>query len=273
MSFDAIKGNKIISKNKLGMSALISHPEKPSVEDQIRLFADVGFDSFFLSTGVTDRFDLIPEWASLARGCGMDFEAVHHPTGNVDAVWTGGEGREIYERGVRRNIEFCSDGEVSKLVLHVGASSTLEPSESGLELWRRLERYAELNGVRLCYENSTSPAVFEAVARGAGAYHGVCHDIGHQSCYTPQHKYEELFGNRLIYTHLHDNIGEGGGDLHLLPGDGIIDFGAYFERLRASGYGGTLNLELSCYHRAEYREMSFESFVRLAYERLFALTK
>ena len=132
---------------------------------------------------------------------------------------------------------------------------------------------AELNGVRLCYENSTSHAVFEAVARGVGAFHGICHDVGHQSCYTPQENYENRFGSRIAYTHLHDNLGIGGGDLHLLPGDGIIDFPSYFDALRAVGYKGTFNLELSCYHRAEYKEMTFESFVRLAYERLVALTK
>lgn len=261
------------SKNKLGMSALISHPETPGIEEQIRLFARVGFDSFFLSSGVTDRFDLIPEWSALAREGGIEFEAVHHPTGNVDAVWTGGEGRENYERGVRQNIELCSEGEVARLVLHVGSSPSVTPNDDGLELWHRLEQYAEHQGVMLCYENSTAPEVFEAVARNAGAYHGVCHDVGHQSCYTPHKRYEETFARRIAYTHLHDNLGAGRGDLHFLPGDGVINFGAYFERLRAASYGGTLNLELSCYHRAEYREMSFESFARLAYERLVALTK
>ena len=43
-----------------GMSALASHPETKTIEEQISVFAGCGFDSFFLSTGVTDQFKKIP---------------------------------------------------------------------------------------------------------------------------------------------------------------------------------------------------------------------
>ena len=53
--------------SKLGMSILISHPDSYSIEEQIPLFADAGFDSFFLSCGVTEDFSKIPIWAEIAE--------------------------------------------------------------------------------------------------------------------------------------------------------------------------------------------------------------
>ena len=49
--------------NPIGMSLMISHPDKLSIEEQISLFAKVGFDSFFLSYGVTNTFEQIPFWS------------------------------------------------------------------------------------------------------------------------------------------------------------------------------------------------------------------
>ena len=51
-------GNKRL---KLGMSILNSHPEKLSIENQIELFAEIGFHSIFLSSGVTQDFSKIPK--------------------------------------------------------------------------------------------------------------------------------------------------------------------------------------------------------------------
>lgn len=254
-------------QNKLGMSALISHPEKKSIDEQMRIFAAVGFESFFLSSGVTNEFDKIPFWAACARECGILFEAVHAPSDMVDSVWLGGEASLQYQSTTRRIIDLCSDGGVEKLVLHTGNDQKLSPNERGIEFWRNLEDYSSSRGVVLCYENSNTPALFEAVVGSSSAPHGICHDIGHQLCYTQSINSLSLFGDKILYTHIHDNLGDGR-DLHLLPGDGINDWKAYFSQITAIGYSGTLNLELSCYHRPDYCQMSFESFAKTAHKRL-----
>ncbi len=258
--------------NKLGMSILISHPAQRSIDEQIRLFAKTGFDSFFLSSGVTDRFDRIPEWSRLAGRHGIAFEAVHNPAAGVDSVWQDVEAGKDYETTTRKILDLCSAGEVSKLVLHVGALPTTQVSDAGLEFWGRMERYAKARGVKLCYENSNVPELFAAVVENADGYHGICHDVGHQLCYTPEKEYEKKYAGAFQYTHLHDNLSDGR-DMHLLPGDGKLDWPAYLSRLEKADYQGTLNLELSCYHSQDYREMTFERFVRCAYERLDALRR
>lgn len=264
--------------NKLGMSALISHPEKKSIDEQMRIFASVGFDSFFLSCGVTNEFDKIPFWAACARECGILFEAVHAPHDLVDTVWLGTEASLQYQGTTRRMIDLCADGGVEKLVLHVGNDPKIEPNEHGLSVFRTLEDYAASHGVTLCYENANTPAPFEAVVSSASAPHGICHDVGHQLCYTPGKNYlstsflDGADGKKLLYTHIHDNLGDGR-DLHLLPGDGINDWKAYFSQITAIGYSGTLNLELSCYHRPDYCEMSLERFAAAAYARLTGIIR
>ena len=256
-----------IKKNKLGMSILISHPDKKSIDEQIEIYAATGFDSFFLSSGVTSHFERIPEWSRIAKKHNIEFEAVHNPSDKVDSIWNLKNCDNQYERTTKEIINFCSDGEVSKLVLHVGTSPLIVASESGLEFWYKLEQYAKSKGIKLCYENSNVPELFTAVIKNSDSYHGICHDVGHQFCYTPNKNYEKIYANKFLYTYLHDNTGNGN-DYHFLPGDGSIDWNTYFSDLYKSNYTGTLNLELSCYHSNEYKNMNFENFVALAYNRI-----
>jgi sugar phosphate isomerase/epimerase len=251
------------------MSAIISHPQSPSIDEQIKLFAAVGFDAFFLSAGVTDRFDLIPHWASVARASGITFEAVHAPSGGVNAVWQGGAESAAYDKAMRRIINLCADGDVSKLVMHVGSDPAIAVSDTGLHFWQSLADYAQNKGVHLCFENANTPALLEAVLQNTDRFHGFCHDTGHQLCYTPAIRYERLFSDRLLFTHLHDNHAHG--DEHLLPQDGVFDWEAYVAALKAAAYAGTLNLELSCTYAEDYRQLSFLDFVRLAFLRICTL--
>lgn len=254
-------------KNKLGMSILISHPDKKSIDDQIEIYAQTGFDSFFLSSGVTNHFERIPEWSRIAKKYNIEFEAVHNPSDYVDSIWSKENYDNQYEIITKKIIDLCSEGEVSKLVLHVGTSPLIVASECGLEFWYKLELYAKSKGIKLCYENSNVPELFSAVIKNSDSYHGICHDVGHQFCYTPDKNYEKIYANRFLYTHLHDNNGNGQ-DHHFLPGDGKINWDTYFSDLNKSNYNGTLNLELSCYHSDEYKNMKFENFTTLAYNRI-----
>lgn len=256
-------------QNKIGMSALISHPDKKTIEEQIEIFSSVGFESFFLSSGVTSEFEKIPMWSKFAKCRGIEFEAVHAPSNGVDFVWDSLEKGAVYKKSIEKIIDYCSVGEISKIVIHVGTDSKKQVTLAGLEFWKNLEVYAEKRGVIICYENANTPLLFEEVVKNSACFHGVCHDVGHQMCYTPDKNYLEMFANKLIYTHIHDNFGKSE-DLHFLPGDGQNNWEKYFDFLLNIGYAGTFNLELSCYHSAEYRLIPFEEFVKLSYDRIIS---
>lgn len=259
-------------KRKIGMSALVSHPDKKSIEQQMEIFSSAGFESFFLSCGVTEKFAKISFWSKFAKNIGIDFEAVHAPSAFVDTVWDENASSQIYEDALDEIMGFCSDGEVSKLVLHVATQEHTNVTQKGLYFWKKWEDIAKKRGVKLCYENANTPKLFEAVASCADGYHGVCFDVGHQLCYTPEKDYADMFGDKILYTHIHDNLGDGR-DLHFLPNDGVNDWDKYFLSLNKAGYTGTLNLELSCYHCEDYRNMAFDEFVKHSYKRLIDLIK
>jgi sugar phosphate isomerase/epimerase len=71
-------------------------------------------------------------------------------------------------------------------------------------------------------------------------------DIGHANLQVTQSTVEELlvaYGSRLRHVHLHDNKG-GGADLHLPLGTGSVDLRGAVRLLQASGYDGTITLEV-----------------------------
>ncbi len=265
---------------KTGMSITNSHPTQPTIEEQIALYARIGFDSFFLATGVTEEYYKIPHWSEIAATQGIRFEAVHGPTGGANELWAGK--CDGYFAHICRIVDWCREGQVEKLVLH-GAHGMPPPvSPAGLTAFDRLEGYAEEAGVRLLWENSNVTEHFLALATRQSTtkngFHGVCLDVGHHQCYSPDLPWQKLVGDRVKYTHLHDNIGIPAGasvgpDLHLLPFDGVRDWDKLVVDLVSCGYKGTWNLELSCNGDVRYREMAYEKFAEEAYVRVRRLVE
>ena len=91
-----------------------------------------------------------------------------------------------------------------------------------------------------------------AAFRGEPAV-GFCWDTGHELCYNRGRDLMADFGDRLICTHINDNLGisDPSGpttwldDLHLLPFDGVADWPGIARRLAASPFRGPLTFELN----------------------------
>lgn len=248
---------------KFGINIFVSHPQKPSVAEQIAAFARCGFAGFFLGSGIPEPYENIPQWAALAKEQGIAFDAVHAPIKygerNVDDLWRGYAEGEFYRSELKRLMDLCAQGGVQKMILHVAYKVPAPAiSAEGLHSFRELEEYAKARQIHLCYENCKHTDYLAAVLQSADPFHGFCYDSGHHYCYTPNDPLLELFGDRLLYTHLHDNFG-GEQDLHLLPGDGEIDWAALLPQLRGLD---RVNLELSCTHREEYQAENFENFIK-----------
>ena len=97
---------------------------------------------------------------------------------------------------------------------------------------------------------------------------GFCWDVGHEKCFADSMEYMPLFGDRLVFTHIHDNHLQPDGDEHLLPFDGLIDYNRTTELLKKSGYTGTLMLEIDEPHKSseKYSDLSLEQFTDKAYK-------
>lgn len=130
--------------------------------------------------------------------------------------------------------------------------------------------YAKERGIRICLESMPeAPAeeqyrqfdrMFERYDRD---YMGICLDTGHAHIILNQDvtAFAKRYQDRIFSVHINDNLGGPRvpifnreeltwcGDMHLIPGEGGIDWNAMTDVLADSSYELPLVLELSCYDK------------------------
>jgi sugar phosphate isomerase/epimerase len=121
--------------------------------------------------------------------------------------------------------------------------------EKNLQSLRELFVEAHRFGIGLMIENL--PGTFNSVMQLSELMDplpelGLHLDIGHANLLTDRNTTSDLliaYGSRLRHVHLHDNKG-GSADLHLPLGAGSIEVPHYIHMLQATGYDGTITLEV-----------------------------
>jgi len=118
-----------------------------------------------------------------------------------------------------------------------------------IDLLRQVIDKARKSNITICLENLSEDCkdldkVFKALPQ---LY--LTLDVGHAQLLRPKTTALGLiaaYAHRIRHLHLHDNIGGNSvdDDLHLPPGEGIVDFKGIFEALKGIGYTGTATLEL-----------------------------
>lgn len=110
---------------------------------------------------------------------------------------------------------------------------------------------------------------------------GFCWDTGHEMCYNHSQNLLDYYGDRLLCTHLNDNLGirDYNGnitwidDLHLLPFDGIADWENIVYQLNKWNFNEILTFELNTnskpdrHENDQYTQMPFELYLTEAYKR------
>lgn len=119
--------------------------------------------------------------------------------------------------------------------------------ERQVTFWSPLAKQAEQYGVTLLLENMWEPApaiIRRILDRVQSPYLKACLDVGHAVLYSrvPIEEWITRLGEHLAYTHLHNN--HGATDEHLAFGDGVLDFPAVLEQLRALPAPPLFSLEL-----------------------------
>ncbi len=116
-------------------------------------------------------------------------------------------------------------------------------------LLRQMAAHAAEQGVQLCVENlSEQAADFGRAFAGIEAL-GMTLDIGHGELLSEKNTaYDFLaqYPEKIYHMHVHDNRGgsDQADDLHLLPGQGSIDFKAILSAIRRQGYNRTMTIEV-----------------------------
>lgn len=259
---------------------LLGNPEI-SENDQIRLFAETGFDGFF--SGWSRNAD-ISSLRQTADETGMMFQSVHAPFTLMADLWTkSGRTHEALNELISC-LRDCADNSVPVMVAHafIGFEDH-SPTSFGLDNFGAVVSEAQRLGISIAFENTEGEEYLAALMKEfAGCKNvGFCWDTGHEMCYNHGRDMLSLYGDRLIATHINDNLGikDNDGqitwldDLHLLPFDGIGNWTDIAARLDRHGFSGPLTFELGIaskpgrHENDAYGRMDFRDYITEAYMR------
>ena len=266
-------------KQKIGISLSKSYPIP--TEEVLPMLRSTGFDA------------VSPVWSpelaatvETARACGLQVQSLHAPFGKVVQMWSRDE--EVCapaRQELLTAMEDCARCGIPVLVAHVwkGFDYSFEPEGLYFGNFDIVVDVAREKGVKIAFENTEGEEYLDALM----AYYaddptvGFCWDAGHELCYNYSRDLLTKYGDRLLMTHLNDNLGTSRfdgktfwtDDLHLLPYDGIADWPYNIDRLRKARKQEYLNFELVIqskpgrHENDAYGEMPLERFFAEAYKR------
>ncbi len=255
-----------------------------ALTEQIEILKKIGFEGCFIDD--CRRKAPVDDLVKTARKCSMDIQSYHAPFNKSDDMWTAGEIGEIAMREQLECLEICAKHEIPIMVTHafIGYDDDFVDVALGIERYGTVAKRASELGVKFALEN-TEGQEYLAILMNAFKSEksvGFCWDTGHELCYNYSEDMTALYGDRLICTHINDNLGVSDfagvrtylDDLHLLPFDGITDWDSVAKRLVKCGYNDYLTMELSTvskpgrFNNHKYTDLPFEIYASEAYARL-----
>lgn len=217
---------------------------------------------------------------------GMTVQSVHAPHHGQPHLWDPKDPlRDATAQQFLDCIDACAQFGVPIAVLHgwQGLGYTFPEEPLDFSAFDRIVDYGEKRNISIAFENLEGEEYLSTLmTRYRDRSHiGYCWDSGHDHCYPHRLDFLERFGDRLIMTHLHDNLGtrDPGGvpttldDLHLLPGDGNIHWERAIGRLKHAPRQEILNFELKKLCKSTnpadriYAELSTQDYFHLAAQR------
>lgn len=240
----------------------------------LNLAKEVGFES--ITSALIDKASVYA-LKERATALGVDFPFIHAPFRGINAMWEAGDGYLTLYRGMCEAIDTAAFCDVPAVIIHVSSGWQAPPvCDLGLSRYDALVDYAEARGVVLAFENLRMVGNLACLADRYEGRDAVrfCFDSGHEHCYTKTVKWLDIFTNRLVATHIHDNPGRPfedkvhDFDQHLLPFDGTYDYTQMMRKLDEYGFAGALTLEVFRSAREDYEKLTAEEFLLTAYDRM-----
>lgn len=265
---------------KLGFS--IGQSFGLSIPEAVQLVKASGFDA------------LSPEWKPdgshleyicAAKDIGMTLQSLHAPFLKAKDMWGSDEaaGQAAVDE-LLCCLKDCADHGIPVMVVHayIGFKEH-EPTPYGLKRFGQVAEEAQKCGVKIALENTEGEEFLYALMEHFAGNDtvGFCWDSGHEMCYNHGQDLLARFGDRLLVTHLNDNLGirafDGEitwlDDLHLLPFDGIADWTTNAHRLKKASCPEILNFELGRkskpgrHENDLYEKMTAEEYLAECYKR------
>ena len=268
-------------KQKLGIS--VNNNYKIPTTEVVKLIKQIGFDAISPEWENDEKLNAI---VKTAKELDMEIQSLHAPYGGAANMWE--KCRDVSMKALNElllPLEACKKYNIPIMVVHtwIGFENIPDPTKEGLDNFSILVNKAKEYGVKIAFENTEGLEHLEALMEHFKDNDtvGFCWDSGHEMCYNHSKDLLAKFGNKLIVTHLNDNLGisryDGTtfwtDDLHILPFDGVANWDYNIERLKKSNRLEILNFELSIrpkpnrYENALYEKMSYEEYFTEVYKR------
>lgn len=224
------------------------------IKEVIFLLHQAGFSAI---SPVWSSEAALSEIVAATRAQGMTLQSLHAPARGIANLWNPDEAisSEI-KNAVLCSIDACAQFQIPILVLHgwSGFDYTFREDTLYFDNFEQIVHHAKCKGIYIAFENLQGEEFLVALMKHFRDHDnvGYCWDSGHAHCYPHKTDFLAEFGDRLIMTHLNDNLGtrdpngipSGVDDLHFLPFDGTIDWTEKLQQLRTSRKLETLNFEL-----------------------------
>lgn len=268
-------------KQKIGIS--VGDGYGAPIEDVLRIIKNAGFDAI---SPTWREPTALEDLAFCAKELGLLLQSLHAPFRIAADMWSREESVSVPAlEELKASLDACVKYEIPVLVVHtwIGFGYTFDGSDLCYESFDELVRYAKARGVKIAFENTEG---IEYLSSLMTRYEGddtvgFCWDSGHEMCYNYSEDMLARYGDRLLMTHLNDNLGisrfDGEifwtDDLHLLPYDGVADWDNNVERLRKARPILALNFELNIsskpnrHENDAYEQMPLTSYFAEAYKR------
>lgn len=181
------------------------------------------------------------------RAAGIEVINLHAPFNgpiNINEMWKEGDLGEAMLGRLTHAVDVCAGSGIRRLVVHLSSGDNCPfICDLGLSRFDRLMEYADRNGVTVCYENQRKiwnlTMMIERYPQSE-----FCWDVGHEACFMDGKQMMPLLGDRLGALHVHDNRGVHDEDLHMIPGDSLIDFERVARQIAASPFDDVMMLEI-----------------------------
>ncbi len=258
-------------EHKLGITVgCISGEDSVLTLDRIK---NADFNTVFISTEDIDNSVRIKKRAD---ELGLETEFIHAPFRGINDMWLDDDTVPDIFLGVKHTIDVAKEANIPVIILHV-SSGWKAPAicDKGLARFDAIVDYAKKNGITVAFENLRKVGNLAYLVDRYEDFDNVrfCYDCGHEYGYTRFVSFPDIFREKIICTHIHDNLGyeyaPDDPDLHLLPFDGTCDYKDTMKRLHKYSYSGPLSLEVSTKAgKGKYIDTDPDEFIATCFERI-----
>ena len=247
------------------IQCICSTNENTTPKETIYAIKNAGFDGAFVQWYNLDLDFSQQQQLSLCRKLGLEVPFVHLAYQGINDIWLEGEAGDKLTENYIKDLDECKANDVDLVIMHLSSKQTAPaPNMLGISRLQKIITHAQALDIKIAFENGRKFGYLEYLFENVKSKNiGVCFDAGHYHCFFKDKFNWQMFRDKIIAIHLHDNDGEL--DLHGLPFDGTMNWKEMTDNLKQTTYSGPITLENK--YKGEYTKLPLEDYFKLSLEK------